>query len=143
MEKKLTWKEPGREELELDLVVENAAIQSLEMKAIGCLDFLNLSQKMKAKLVGPIANLLPPSGIDHSSMIWREMISTIQETWTLPIEDEELCHCRKISTAQVDRAVVYGAHTLEEIRSRTSANTGCGTCKNDVILMIENRKKIS
>ena len=112
------------------------------MRLKGCLEFLTLSQKMKAKLKGPVANLLPPTGTDHSSMIWREVISQIQEEWQLPVAQEELCHCRKISTEKVDRSIVYGAHTIEEVRKRTSANTGCGTCKNDVAEMINYRLKV-
>ena len=142
MEKQFKWHQSGREHLELNLTMENNAITGVTMKSIGCLEFLTLSQKMKAKLKGPVADILPPPGADHSSMIWREMISRIQEEWQLPVKNEELCHCRKVSTEQVDRAVVYGAHTLEEIRKRTSANTGCGTCKHDVEQLIQYRQKI-
>lgn len=142
MEKTYEWTDPGRESLHLKLQIENGQIQSVEMQIKGCMDFLLLSQKMKSKLVGPLADLLPPSGTDHSSVIWREMIARIQDSWSLPMEHAELCHCRKITTQKVDRAIVYGAHTVEEVRKRTSANTGCGTCKNDVQSMINNRLKI-
>ena len=142
MEQKWNWNQNGQESLEIVLDIENSSIQKASIKAIGCLDFLKLSQKMKEKLNGPIAELLPPSGKDHSSMIWREMITRIQDEWQLPVAAEELCHCRKVSTHQVDRSIVYGAHTLEEVRKRTSANTGCGTCKNDVEQLISYRFKI-
>ena len=143
MNKNFEWSQEGRENLSLELKIEGNAIVGVKMSCLGCLDFLNLSQKMKKKLSGPIINLLPPSGEDHSSMIWREVISRIQEEWQVPVTSEELCHCRKISTQKVDRSIVYGAHTLEEVRHRTSANTGCGTCKDDVAQMINYRLKIS
>lgn len=143
MEKSLSWSEPGRENLELTVSIENGVINNVKMKAVGCLDFLKMSQSMKSKLQGPISDLVTPAGKDHASMIWREIILDLQEQWKFPVDHEELCHCRKITTQKVDRAIVYGAHSIEEVRHRTSANTGCGTCKNDVHLMIENRVKIS
>ena len=136
------WHEPGREKLNLVLNIEDGIIQDVKMQAKGCLDFLLLSQKMKEKLTGDVGNLLPPSGIDHGSIIWREMISKITGQWNFPFEHEELCHCRKITAERVDRSVVFGAHTVEEVRKRTSANTGCGTCKPDVEAVIENRLKV-
>ncbi len=142
MEKTYEWTDSGRESLLLKLTIEAGEIQSVEMKSKGCMDFLLLSQKMKSKLIGAISDLLPPTGADHSSIIWREMVARIQDTWSLPVEHAELCHCRKISTEKVDRSIVYGAHSVEEVRNRTSANTGCGTCKEDVQAMINNRLKV-
>ena len=142
MQKQFKWQEPGRESIELTIDIDGHQIQRVEMRLKGCLEFLTLSQKMKAKLKGPVANLLPPTGTDHSSMIWREMICQIQGEWQLPVTQEELCHCRKITTQKVDRSIVYGAHTIEEVRKRTSANTGCGTCKHDVAEMINYRMKV-
>ncbi len=134
--------ESGREKLQLTLKIEGDEILAVSMKCVGCLDFMLMSQRMKEKLKGKVADLLPPPGLDHSSMIWREMIATIQTEWQLPVSQEELCHCRKVSTRQVDRSIVYGAHTIEEVRKRTSANTGCGTCKEDVAQMISYRMKV-
>ena len=142
MQKHFEWSESGRESLEITLEMEGHKISKAEVKSKGCLQFLKLSQKMKTKLKGPIGDLLPPSGSDHSSMIWREMIAQIQEEWLLPVSQEEICHCRKVSTKTVDRSIVFGAHTIEEVRKRTSANTGCGTCKEDVAQMISYRLKI-
>jgi bacterioferritin-associated ferredoxin len=142
MEKHYNWHETGRERLGLTLQIKDGVITHASMRAKGCLSFLTLSQKMKAKLLGPVGDLLPPSGKDHASMIWREMIAMIRGEWKLPVQQEELCHCRKISTQKVDRSIVFGAHTVEEVRKRTSANTGCGTCKSDVEALIENRLKV-
>lgn len=144
MSKSFEWTHEGRENLKLQLEInENNAITSCQMEAIGCLEFLKLSQIMKKRLDGPISQLNPPTGKDHSSMIWREVVYRIKEEWHLPVKHEELCHCRKVTTQEVDRAIVYGAHNIEDIRQRTSANTGCGTCKEDVSSMISNRLKSS
>ena len=143
MDKTFVWQQSGREYLELHLSIDSDQIQSVKMKAIGCLSFLALSQQMKAKLMGPVAALSLPEGHDHSTLIWREIILQIKDLWKVPIEHKELCHCRKVDTEIVDRAVVYGAHNVETIRRRTSANTGCGTCKEDVEKVINNRLKTS
>lgn len=143
MKKNYSWTQPGRESLEITLKIEDNNIESADIKSIGCLNFLKLSQQMKEELKGPISKLNLPTGQDHSSMIWREMIMKIQEEWQLPVSQEELCHCRKVSTEKVDRSVVYGAHSIEDIRHQTSANTGCGTCKDDVASLISYRLKTS
>lgn len=41
-----------------------------------------------------------------------------------------LCHC--VSVATIERAIDEGAITLEAIREKTRANTGCGGCELDV-----------
>lgn len=139
MEKRFSWKQEGREKLELTLTLDGDAINNVTMNCVGCLDFLEFSQDMKKQLQGSVKDLKPPQQNDHSSMIWREVILQIQEQWDLPVKQEELCHCRKVSTKRVDRSIVYGAHNMEEIRKRTSANTGCGTCKQDVEDLIHYR----
>jgi len=144
MEKKiLQWNEEGRESLRLEFKIKDGAIAEMDMKAVGCLDFLKLSQQMKTKLQGPIADLAVPEGSDHSSMIWREIIYQLKQEWQIPVTSTELCHCRRVPTKVVDRSVVYGAHSIEEVRSQTSANTGCGTCREDVLSIIGNRLKHS
>lgn len=139
MKKTVEWQQEGREHLKLELTLDGDSIKEVTMTCVGCLDFLNMSQLMKKNLHGSIQQIQPPSGNDHSSMIWREIIETIQEKWQNPVKQEELCHCRKVTTQKVDRAIVYGATTLADVRVRTSANTGCGTCKSDVVMLINNR----
>lgn len=141
MKKTWKWDESGREKLEITLNVDGDQILGVEVHSTGCLAFLELSQEMKTKLVGTISQLQPPQGKDHPALIWREMILKMKGEWVDPYKDDELCHCRKIPTLKVDRAIVYGAHTIEEVRQQTSANTGCGTCRPDVLSLIENRLK--
>ncbi len=135
----LNWSENGREFLDLHFSLENDEIVNVELKVMGCLPFLKLSQEMKSQLSGPIAQLSAPKGNSHEVLIWREIIQKIKGDWIEPVTHEELCHCRKITTERVDRAIVYGAQTVEEIRHRTSANTGCGTCLPDVKALLKRR----
>lgn len=134
-----SWQHPGRESLKLELEMNGDSITDVKMKARGCLSFLLFSQKMKASLKGPAQNLDLPHGHSHSELIWKEMIQRIQNQWKDPINHKELCHCRQVDADVVDRAVVYGAHTVEDIRKRTSANTGCATCLPDVQKVLKNR----
>ena len=141
MKKEFCFNSPGRDELRLQVELEGDEIQSVEMKAIGCLDFLQQCQKMKKSLKGSIKDLQIPSSTDHSSLIWKEILLKIQGHWSLPVQEVELCHCRKVNTDTVDLSIVYGAHDIESIRKKTSANTGCGTCLGDVEKLIDNRIK--
>ena len=133
------WQSPGRESLELNVKVENQNVSGVTMKCSGSLAFLRMSQDLKAQLTGPVDKIATPTGNTPGALIWREVLQKIQGSWKLPVEHEELCHCRKVNTAKVDEAIVYGAHTPEQIRKRTSANTGCGTCLADIESLIKNR----
>ena len=139
MNKKIHWRLEGRESLELDFFIENNEIHLRSFHAVGCLNFLRLSNKMKELFPIHIESLKPPLGSDHTHLIWQEVIATLKDQWSPPIQDEELCHCRKINTDVVDYSIVYGAHDIETIRKRTSANTGCGTCKSNVLQLLDNR----
>ncbi|MEM7645445.1 MAG: (2Fe-2S)-binding protein [Pseudomonadota bacterium] len=109
------------------------------MKAIGGLPFLKMSQEMKEKLETPLASVEAPPGNEPSALIWQEILQRLKDQWPTPVEHEELCHCRRVLTETVDRAIVYGANTVEKVRQRTSANTGCGTCLEDVKSLLERR----
>jgi bacterioferritin-associated ferredoxin len=139
MKKTISWQENGREQLHLELEMDDKNIKAVSMQAKGCFDFLLVSQKMKKNLSGSIEYIEVPTGKDHSSLIWKEVILRLQGKWIEPVQQEELCHCRRVSTEKVDKAIVYGAHSLEDVRTTTSANTGCGTCKSDVIHLLDNR----
>ena len=135
------WQSEGRNEVWLRLDRDDEAINAVEMKAIGDLDFLHRCQDMKAQLLGPIGELPTLEGTDMATLIWLEILGRIKKEWTLPVEHDELCHCRQVSTRKVDEAVVFGAHTLSEIRRQTSANTGCGTCLGDIKKLVQHRLK--
>lgn len=131
----------GRDEVTVDLEVSNDSITRAQVKAIGCLPFLNLINAFKPKLNGLIASLNVPSGVDHSTLILKELILKIKGHWEFPYKEVELCHCRAIPLAKVDAAIIYGAHTVEEVARKTSAGTGCGTCRRDSEKIIKFRLK--
>ena len=43
-----------------------------------------------------------------------------------------ICHCNQVSYADIRKAMVGGARTVEEIQEITGAGTGCGNCIEDI-----------
>lgn len=105
-----------------------AVVESVSYHASGSLSFLRYCQAQAQRLKGPVCNIEIPSGNSPWEIIWREILLKIKNQWVEVIEHEELCHCRRVASSKVDLAIVYGAHSAADIRKRTSANTGCGTC---------------
>jgi nitrite reductase (NADH) large subunit len=51
--------------------------------------------------------------------------------------DQTICFCHNVSYAELLKAISGGAHTLEAIRAKTCASTGCGGCEFDVSEILE------
>ena len=54
------------------------------------------------------------------------------DTPPLPPQDRKICFCHNVLESQIVMAISEGAVTIEEIRKRTKANTGCGGCEFEV-----------
>lgn len=132
---------PAREVLHLSMTVEEGKIVAARLKAVGCLECLRLVERWRPLFKGAVDQVPLPEGSDHASILLRELVMKAQGRWRFPYEEEELCHCRAISTAKVDAAIVGGCHTLEAVRAATSANTSCGACRYDVESVLEYRLK--
>lgn len=132
----------GREELELSLNLnKKQEILKAELKGIGGPKFLALLETWRAKLKGPLLNLLLPKGTDTHVLLLREALLKAKGKWKLPYTKDRLCECRNIPTEEVERAILSGAKTLEEVRLWTSASTGCGTCFKHVEKLLSYRLK--
>lgn len=106
---------------------------------LGCAEFMDMMQKMR-KAFGPdIAKWPLPQGEDHSSLLLKEMILRLRGEWVFPYGEDEVCHCRNISTHTIDQAVIAGAHSAEVVTRQTSASTACGTCRPEVQKIIDYR----
>ena len=128
----------GREEAHIHLTLdENQTIQSARLTGIGGPAFLAQLKVLRTQLKGSMAGLVPPKGNTPEAILFRELILRAQGKWQLPYESEELCHCRAVPTAVVDRAICAGAHTSRQVSEQTSASTACGTCRPDVEAMIK------
>jgi NAD(P)H-nitrite reductase large subunit len=47
-----------------------------------------------------------------------------------------ICYCVRVHEATILRAIDAGCRTVEEIRDRTGAATGCGTCRFDLEVLL-------
>ena len=117
----------GRDRLEASLNPDG----TWSVTGIGCSQILKLIKEFKSKQSDAKLWMLP-TGNGHADILVRELILKIQGKWKFPLEQLELCHCRVIATEVVDQAIIAGAHTLEQVRRWTSANTACGTCKPEI-----------
>ena len=108
------------------------------VQAIACSACLGLIRQLQStkKLV---KDWDLPKGNSHSEILLRELILRARGAWKFPYADQELCHCRAVTTRRVDQAIIAGAHTMEQIRRATSATTGCGTCWDHIEKIIKYR----
>jgi bacterioferritin-associated ferredoxin len=123
---------PGGDEVSLTLfLTESGDIKKSEWRVTGSLEMIEEAQNLKNKMKGPLASAPLPEGFSFQKLLLKELLLKAREEW--PGEDEqELCHCRNVPQKIVERAILLGAHSVEKVRQRTSANTGCGTCLPDV-----------
>ncbi len=119
--------------------MDGTSIRSHEWTVIGSLSLLEAAQKLKQSFPTSTDQLTAPAGSDSASLLLKELILKIKNQWDAGDDDPEVCHCRKISQRSIERAIVLGAHTLEKVRKRTSANTGCGACMPEVLELIAKR----
>ncbi len=123
---------PGRELLECEINSKG----EVSFKAVASKDTLKILRSLKNQAV---QDWSMPQGNSSSEILVRELIQKVRGTWFFPIEDPELCHCRKVSATKIDQAIVSGAHTIEKIRRITSANTACGGCQDDIEKLLKFR----
>lgn len=117
--------------IQVTVDIANRTVASSEWFAIGPLSVLETAREWKPRLLGSVDQLPVPVGSTPAELMIKKIVLQIKGRWPV-VDDPELCHCRKIPLETVERAVILGAHTLEKVRQRTSANTGCGTCMPDV-----------
>lgn len=132
---------PGRDELRLSFELRGEIIDSVHLQAIGCPELLELVQQWRPRLSGSVRDLPLPEGDGHAVLMLRELILQARGEWSLPYDEDELCHCRAVPTAKVDAAIVGGAHTVKAVSQRTSAGTSCGACKRDIDSLLAYRLK--
>ena len=49
------------------------------------------------------------------------------------------CHCTGVSRAQVLQAIAAGCTTVDELRRRTGACSGCGSCRPELRALLAAR----
>ncbi len=53
-----------------------------------------------------------------------------------------MCHCRKVTRNELERAIREGARTVGDLTDATRAGSGCGTCRIDLIAMLEAARNV-
>ncbi len=58
-----------------------------------------------------------------------------------PTEEDSplVCFCMIVDEATIRRAIDAGAHSVEELQNATYACTGCGTCRYDLMRLLDDR----
>lgn len=146
----------GRDRAEVTIEFDgdrtSSPIRSLAFRASGCSLFLSSLESFRTQVMALDPKLrvlegsvdfdgLIPAGQDHVSILIREIVLRARDQFELPYSDVELCHCRAVPTAVVDRAIISGCHSVESVAKMTSAGTSCGTCKPDTESLIAYRTK--
>ncbi|MFM6928969.1 MAG: bacterioferritin-associated ferredoxin [Bdellovibrio sp.] len=133
----------GRDFIEVECEGESSQAPGrvLKVNYMGCTEFMEMMQKMRRHFGPDVAKWPLPEGKDHSSLLLAEMVLRLRGEWNFPYQEEEICHCRSISTHSVDQAIIAGAHTPEVVTRQTSASTACGTCRPEVQKIINYRLK--
>lgn len=133
---KLTLKASDELELRLNLS-QDGAITEATLTGIGGPEMLTTLTQWRPRLTGSLQALELPTGNSSPEILLREALLKAKGGWKAAYEEEELCHCRAIPTKVVHQAIVSGAHSPEIVSRWTSASTGCGTCRRDVVAMLE------
>ncbi|MDX9732398.1 MAG: (2Fe-2S)-binding protein [Bdellovibrionales bacterium] len=151
----------GRDRVNAEFEFDSADLQSgrvtsLSLKASGCSRFLEtmsgfrsgvlaipLEERSlsKLKLLAEEMIATMDSCDEHVVFLLRELVLRAGDEFGLPYVETELCHCRSIPTAVVDRAILSGCLTVQSVARATSAGTSCGTCKPDTEKLIAYRQK--
>jgi len=121
-----------------DLIEAFFASGVWKIKVTGCWD---LEDKINTllKTQPDLTKWAEPTGSAHEDLLIIELIRKAKGQWTLPYQEEELCHCRSVPTSIVEQAIIAGAHTCKSVSAQTSASTACGTCRPDVQKIIDYR----
>lgn len=128
---------PGQDRIEV--MVDPAAKSEPTVRFRGCSAMMDLMQGMRKNFGVNPAKWPIPEGHSHAEMLLRELVLKLRGEWFLAYKEDEVCHCRKVSTEIVDRAILAGAHTPQVVSRQTSASTACGTCRPNVQKMIDHR----
>lgn len=50
--------------------------------------------------------------------------------------DPRICYCMKIHREELVAAIAAGARSVEDLREQTTAGTGCGTCRSELLALL-------
>lgn len=97
---------------------------------------LRLLQEYVAQY-GSVLNWPLPKGRSLPDLFLKRLILEARGEWKLPFLEAEICHCRAVPTETVVQAILSGAHRSDLVSRWTQASTACGTCRSDVVLLLD------
>lgn len=129
---------PGRDRIEFIQKDQ----ESGEFSFVGCDQLSALIFKLKKEQGLDPRKWNIPTGTSHSDLLLKEFLLKLRGEYQVVYPHEEICHCRKVNTHEVEQAILCGAHSTEKVSRWTGASTACGTCRADVEKIIQERLKI-
>ena len=130
----------ARDELKLQAHWDGEKLVSLQvLKVVVCESTQRALEVWVQACVSRGQIVAGPLGGDHASMFIREVSLRLRNDFRPPYAEVEMCHCRVVSTEQVDRAVIAGCWSVRDVARETTASTSCGTCRPDVEAWIKFR----
>ena len=105
------------------------------LRARGCQELISTLKTLRSVQGKKISEWVIEQPSCHSEFLVKKLICLVKKI-PFPYGHEELCHCRKIRTAQVEEAIFNGAADIETLKKRTTAGTSCGTCTSDLAQLL-------
>lgn len=78
-----------------------------------------------------IPNTLAARGFSPKGMTASERPESADEA-----SNPRICYCMKVHRRELAAAILAGAHTIEALRQATTAGTGCGTCRSELLALL-------
>jgi bacterioferritin-associated ferredoxin len=116
-------------------------LKSNAVHVIGSMKFIEQVNALKLKF-GLDPKMWPPLDKFSSSddLILNEFILKCRGEFKLNYAEIELCHCRMVPAERVYNAIKQGARTVDDICRTTLAGTGCGSCRPDSQILLDQFK---
>jgi len=121
--------------------LKNKQVSKAWLRGVGGPELLDILSQWRPQLKGKLSQVPLPKGSSVGALLVRELLLKAQDRWEHPYSEEQLCHCRCVSTKVVDSAILTGAHSPIQVSKQTSASTACGACRSDVEAIIAYRLK--
>ncbi|MFZ3229138.1 MAG: (2Fe-2S)-binding protein [Pseudobdellovibrio sp.] len=110
---------------------------------VGSMQLISQMNDLKTKYGTDPRNWLPLKQLkSNADILVNEFILKCRGEFKLSYEHAELCHCRMVSAEKVYNAIKQGAKTVEDIARTTLAGTGCGSCRSDSQILLDQFKII-
>lgn len=111
-------------------------IQKVNWNAQGSFELIRESEKffesMNQKNLNQLEVVFPPTGPKTHHLLFQRLLDKLKGEFKETDQGLEICHCRKISQGEIEKAILLGAHTADKVKKWTTASSGCGTCRPEV-----------